>query len=220
MDNIILAIETSIKAGSLALLKNTDVIDSWAGNNNVSRSEDLIPQITHLLERNQIELRDIQKIAVSIGPGSFTGIRVGIAVAKGLAFALDCQLVGVSILEAIAFTNVSQAEKAAEKKTVIVSAGRDLYFWQNFQGSIANGHGATGDQSLLESRLNEYQTSVILAEQNAYENLFRSDFGFLSKTKIVTNNYAELIGERVVNKTGNPEDISPLYIRSAVPVKK
>lgn len=147
-EKLILAIETSIKTGSLSILNGTEIIDSWAGNEDVSRSEDLIPQIGRLLDKNDIKLNHLQKIAVSTGPGSFTGIRVGIAAAKGLAFAVDCPLVGASMFEALAFSGFSSP---VERLTVIVSAGRDLYFWQNFQGLTAVKAASTGSSTLLEN---------------------------------------------------------------------
>jgi len=215
MDNIILAIETSIKAGSLALLNGKRVIDSWTGNNDVSRSEDLLPQISRLLDENQIQLSNLQKIAVSIGPGSFTGIRVGIATAKGLSLALNCRLVGVSILEAVASANNSPK---TPKNMVIVSAGRDLYFWQKFYGANAATEAATGNAAVLESELGNGE--ILLAEQSAYDNLFRANVEFLTKTQVVTDNYAELIGRCAHYKPGKSEDVFPLYIRPAVIIKK
>lgn len=215
MDKITLAIETSIKAGSLALLNGANVLDSWTGNNDISRSEDLLPQISRLLGENQVPPNQLQKIVVSVGPGSFTGIRIGISTAKGLAFALDCQLAGVSIFEALVF----QATQT-EKKTVVVSAGRDLYFWQSFQGAVATGNAATGNAALLENELDKDEKFIILAERIAYENLSRNEFKFLAETRFVNENYAELVGRCLVDAEGKFGEVVPLYIRPAVMIKQ
>lgn len=219
MDNIILAIETSIKAGSLALLDGANVIDGWTGNNDVSRSEDLIPQIRLLLDKNQIRLNQIEKIAISTGPGSFTGIRVGMAAAKALSLALDCRLIGVSILQAIAGAGDLPE---TEKKIVAVSAGRDLYFWQSFQGKAALDEPATGDvralEKILENESDNAEKFTILAERSAYENLSQKGFSLLEKTRPSAGNYAELIGLCAIDSR-EPENVVPLYIRPAVVTK-
>lgn len=212
-DKFILAIETSIKSGSLSISNCAGVIESWAGNNDISRSEDLIPQISRLLEKNQLRLDGLQKIAVSTGPGSFTGIRVGIAVAKGLAFALDRPLTGVSIFEALA---LADSLFQAEIKAAIVSAGRDLYFWQIFQGMNPLNTAATGNSAQLESELGKYKALRVIAEPIAFKSLSENNFGFLTETQIINDNCAELIGRCAANQCEEPEDVSPLYVRPAV----
>jgi tRNA threonylcarbamoyl adenosine modification protein YeaZ len=99
---ITLAIETGISNGSLSILKNGSEVDSWVGEEKISSSEVLLSNIAKLFSKNNINKLDTNRIAVSTGPGSFTGVRVGIASAVGLSKALRCECVGVSVLEAMA----------------------------------------------------------------------------------------------------------------------
>ncbi|HEX9960533.1 MAG TPA: tRNA (adenosine(37)-N6)-threonylcarbamoyltransferase complex dimerization subunit type 1 TsaB, partial [Pyrinomonadaceae bacterium] len=101
-DRIVLAIETALHPGSVSILEGATEIDFRVGGAEVSRSEDLLPVISDLLEKNRIHRKQIDLIGVSLGPGSFTGVRVGLATAKGLALGIGCECIGVSTLEALA----------------------------------------------------------------------------------------------------------------------
>ena len=112
-EKIVLSIETSLKRGSLSLFSGSgeyseiSEIGDWQGNETVSRSEDLVSGIQQLFDQNRLNIQQLDLIAVSLGPGSFTGLRVGLAIAKGLNLATNCQLSGVPILTAMAFYQVS-----------------------------------------------------------------------------------------------------------------
>ena len=98
-----LAIDTSTKVATLALSDRGDVIAAFTWLAGQNHTAELIPNLRHLLSQAQITLQDMEGIVVAKGPGSFNGLRVGIAAVKGLSFALDIPLVGISTLEAIAF---------------------------------------------------------------------------------------------------------------------
>ena len=99
---IILAYDSSGPRLSAALYKDDKklvVIDSEAG---VRHSTVLVPMIEKLLKKAHLTLQSVNIIAVGVGPGSFTGLRVGVATAKILGYVLKIKIVGVSSLEAIA----------------------------------------------------------------------------------------------------------------------
>jgi len=99
----ILAIESSARAVSAAVCEDGKLIAYSYQNNGLTHSRTLLPLIEDMLKNSDIELADIGLIAVARGPGSFTGIRIGVAAAKGLSWASDIPAVGVSTLEAMAF---------------------------------------------------------------------------------------------------------------------
>lgn len=99
---IILALDTTAVTASVALLENECVIASTSVHNKLTHSEKLLPMIDELLENSGYTIEDVDLIGVSRGPGSFTGVRIGIATAKGLAFAKNIPIAGVSALEALA----------------------------------------------------------------------------------------------------------------------
>lgn len=99
---ITLALETGIGGGSFSILEDGREIDFWVGENKMPGAESVLIQIENFLEKNGISKKRIKLIAVSSGPGSFTGLRVGLALAKGLRKALGCELKLVSVLKAIA----------------------------------------------------------------------------------------------------------------------
>ncbi len=99
----ILALECSAVAASAAVLENGEVKASSFSNVAVTHSETLMPLAVATLEASKIPLSDIDYFAVSSGPGSFTGIRIGISAIKGLALADKKKCIGVSTLLSMAY---------------------------------------------------------------------------------------------------------------------
>lgn len=102
----ILAIETTGHVAAAALLRPDRIVAEFAVNNELTHSRVLMSLIDHALQTADFDKGDIDYIACSAGPGSFTGLRIGAAAAKGLAFGLCRKIVPVSTLDALAY-NVS-----------------------------------------------------------------------------------------------------------------
>ena len=98
----ILALDTSSFVGTVAVLDGGDLRAEWSASVRASHGETLLPQLARALEHAGLALSDIELFAVGIGPGSFTGVRIGVATAKGLALAEQKPLVGVTSLRVIA----------------------------------------------------------------------------------------------------------------------
>jgi len=102
MAPVVLGLETSTHSGGAALLSGAGLAGSVCFNTKKLFSQRVLPSVEWLLEQTQHETKDLQVIGVSVGPGSFTGIRIGLSVAKALAYASGAKLVGVGTLEALA----------------------------------------------------------------------------------------------------------------------
>lgn len=99
----ILAIDTSAKAASACLAQEDKIIGEFFIDTSLTHSQTLIPMIEQLAKNAQVSLDELDAIAVNAGPGSFTGVRIGVAAAKGLAFAHDLPCVSVSTLKSMAY---------------------------------------------------------------------------------------------------------------------
>ena len=99
----ILAVDSSAIVASAALCEDGKLLAEYTLNNKNTHSETLLPMIESLLSFFSLDVKDIDLFAVSSGPGSFTGVRIGAATVKGLAFASGKACVGVSTLEALAY---------------------------------------------------------------------------------------------------------------------
>lgn len=98
----ILAIETSTYSGSIAVSEGEEILGEFYFNMGPSHSEKLIPSINWLLSGLKMAKSELDGIAVSLGPGSFTALRVGISTAKGIAYSLGIPVAGASSLELLA----------------------------------------------------------------------------------------------------------------------
>jgi len=101
---LVLGIETSTRQGGVAIIGADRVVCEIVLNVEVTHSERLLPAVDRALDEARTTLEVLGGIAVSIGPGSFTGLRIGLSTAKGLAYATGLPLVGVPTLEAMAWT--------------------------------------------------------------------------------------------------------------------
>jgi len=116
--------------GSIWLGKGTAELASVVGDAKVSQSASLLNDISNSLERAKLKLEDVEVFACASGPGSFTGLRIGIATLKALAASLDKPCFGVSTLYAVA-----RAAGASDATVALLPAGRGEVFAQQFSVS-------------------------------------------------------------------------------------
>ena len=100
---LILAFESTAKAASAALVRDGKLISQFSQCSGLTHSRTLLPMGADMLKNAELTLGDVDLIAVAHGPGSFTGVRIGVSMVKGLAWAADKPCVGVSTLEAMAW---------------------------------------------------------------------------------------------------------------------
>jgi tRNA threonylcarbamoyladenosine biosynthesis protein TsaB len=106
----VLGIETSTMSGSVAIITADRLIAENTLNTRTTHAERLLSAIDHLLQTVSLSIQQIDGIAVGLGPGSFTGLRIGVTTAKSLAYSIQKPLVGIPSLDALAsqylFTNL------------------------------------------------------------------------------------------------------------------
>ena len=105
----ILAVDTSSTICSVAILEDDILIDKNELDDGKTHSENLMPLLDELLKRNSLDIKDIELIACVVGPGSFTGIRIGVATIKPIAEVLNIKVASVMSLEGLA-RNVEDKE--------------------------------------------------------------------------------------------------------------
>ena len=121
-----LAIETSTKTGRAALFWGAEFWEERVCEFGSSTAQSIFPLIADLLKAHQKKAPDIGKVAVTTGPGSFTGLRVGVTLAKTIAFANPCEIVGVNTLQVLAH-QCFQIHEAAAVRCVIDAQRKQLF---------------------------------------------------------------------------------------------
>jgi tRNA threonylcarbamoyladenosine biosynthesis protein TsaB len=128
---VILAIDTSGKNLGLALCRNGKIEASSLSRPGLKHGEILQGEIAGFLKSSGISFKDLTGLSITLGPGSFTGLRIGLAAAKGYAYALDLPLTGISTLFAVA----TFADARSEKVLVVVDARRQEFYYAFFDCS-------------------------------------------------------------------------------------
>ncbi|MHD0397240.1 tRNA (adenosine(37)-N6)-threonylcarbamoyltransferase complex dimerization subunit type 1 TsaB [Staphylococcus simulans] len=151
---IYLLLDTSNKPMSLAVMQDDTLLVEHTTNMKRNHSVQLMPAIQKMIEEAGITKKDIDAIVVAKGPGSYTGLRIGVTTAKTLAYALNTKLYGVSSLEALAATLPDTQTK--QLIVPVFDARREavytgVYQYQN--GQLVN---VLEDQYMLISDLNDY----------------------------------------------------------------
>lgn len=103
----ILGIESSAKSASVCIWEDGKILCESFSNNGLTHSKTVLLMIEDMLKQSDLTLDGIDKIAISNGPGSFTGLRIGAAVVKGLSWAKNIPCVGVSTLEAMVYNAIA-----------------------------------------------------------------------------------------------------------------
>ncbi|WP_208437760.1 tRNA (adenosine(37)-N6)-threonylcarbamoyltransferase complex dimerization subunit type 1 TsaB [Bartonella taylorii] len=131
----ILAIDTASIYCAVALTHHESVVARINERIHKGHAEKLIGYIAQITEQTNITLNQVDRIAVNVGPGSFTGVRVGVSTARALALALEIPAVGVSALEALAAQTITN-KNTVSAITVVIEAGRNMFYHQNFNEDL------------------------------------------------------------------------------------
>ncbi|HEY6804098.1 MAG TPA: tRNA (adenosine(37)-N6)-threonylcarbamoyltransferase complex dimerization subunit type 1 TsaB [Pyrinomonadaceae bacterium] len=219
MTPLILSVETATLSGSIAINRGAEVLASSSGNPDVSHSNTLLADIDRLLSTTNLTIRDMDVFAVASGPGSFTGLRIGIATIKALAATLSRSCIGVPTLEAIA-----HAAGPSARTVAMLPAGRGEVFCQMFAISSA-GEPAELDQPAHlppQKMIERYaEFSDILwtgAGAQLYKTLIQEARGgearIVASDSALAIHVAALALRQFATDTGfGPNDLHAIYVR-------
>ncbi len=206
----ILAFDTSTKAGSVCLLENETIIGELYFNLDKTHSERILPIIDYLLNFANIDIKEIDLFVSGIGPGSFTGIRIGLSIAKGFSFALKKPLIGISSLDALAFNYYFEDEYLS----IIEGRNKEyfyaIYKWENLNFKRISEYNVCKFENLPMKKIAVILEDSLFISKNEHSefkidkvfngNLFAHNYGILGYKKFLTNNKITA-------------DINPLYLK-------
>lgn len=220
----ILAIDTSSMVASAAVMDEEKLVAEYIINHKKTHSEQLMPIIEEVLESCGLNIREIDAIAVASGPGSFTGLRIGAATAKGLAHACDIKIIGVPTLDGLAF-NLPYCQGII---CPIMDARRNqvytaLYKWDRGNFYKLKPHCAIALSELLEDLKKREESIVFLGDgvpvhRDTIKKVLgdRAGFAPLNADRQRASSIAELALEALKRGEGQSGDVFvPFYLRKS-----
>ena len=212
----VLALDTSTLAGSIALLEDNQLRAGITLNLKRKHTERLLPGLDWLFSELGISPEKIDLLGVGIGPGSFTGLRVGLATAKGLALSLNLPIIGISSLFALAW----QVRFWSGKILALLDARKGQVFAQFFQGGD-NLTIISEPRAIFPSQLIEEITEPTLAVGEgfrAYSEIFSQKKNLIYAGKEFDYPRAEIIAHLAYERFQKGErdsldELVPLYLR-------
>ncbi len=217
---IFLGIDSSNTAATVAIAKEDKVIVEITVDNKLTHSIKLMPIVERALEEAEVKASDIDVFAVSTGPGSFTGLRIGVATAKALAYAVDKKIVGVSSLKVLA-NNLNYFDGIV---VPILDARNKRVFGAMYSGGEALVEDAAFELEELLEIADGYSEKLIFVGNgvNEYRDLIVSRLGDRAKFASIKDNYsrASSVCEVAMDKAAKGEfdsvsDLAPSYLRDS-----
>jgi tRNA threonylcarbamoyladenosine biosynthesis protein TsaB len=218
----ILAIESASITASCAISENDVVLGEYSLGHKKTHSEKLMPLIEKLLEDMEITINDVEMIAISEGPGSYTGLRIGAAIAKSIAYAINVPIVNVPTMESLA-SNIYSADKyivpVMDAKSGRIYSG--IYKWDNDNLIAVKEQFPTTIDELIEI-LNNLEKPIILNGDGSecYKSLFSQNlrvehvfspkqFNILKSSSLACLGYRMAINDETIEAS----EFYPTYLR-------
>lgn len=197
---LILSLDTSSNYVSVALVDQTHTYGYLEEEMDRGQAESLMPMIQSVLQKAQKTMNDVNGVAVTVGPGSFTGVRIGLAAARAFGLALNVPVYGVTCFEAWAY-HLGRACK------VVLDSKRDDYFVQSFD---ADGNAVT-EPAILSADALKAEMPFIAVGTGA--EALSEEIGCKSVVKI--SPIAVAVARIALSRLDKPMPPNPLYMREA-----
>lgn len=211
---LLLTIDSTSKIWSVSVFADGKELQTSLSDKNIALSKNLVSQISEMLIAHNLLIKDITRIGVCIGPGSFTGLRVGISVAQGLAQAVGCLCIGVSLLEVLRLSGVTIPQNQI---TSLITTNQNQIYLQDYKK-----HNSEFEEEpkliSIETFLARYfhqRDVVLITNQESYkklEQLFAEDI--LSQIQVAPNNLSTVLGKELSknSSTIHTQKPIPLYL--------
>ena len=190
---ISLFLDTCNKNIVIGLLEDNKLIDKTVYINDNNLSEKLLPSIKELLDKNNIKVNNLNRIYVSVGPGSFTGIRIGLTVAKVMAWSLKIDIIPISSLEAIASTDSDYNYICP-----MIDARRGYVYASLYDKELNN---------IIKDQYIKQEDFTNLLKDYKYEIV-----SYESDNKPILN-IEKIVAKHVNDKSINPHKLNPIYLK-------
>ncbi len=215
----VLAVDTSTMMSSISILEDDKIIADSSINQEETHSEMLVPLIKRMLDDLKIKANDIDLFAIAKGPGSFTGLRIGMTSLKAMAQALDKPIIGVSTLKGMAYSIMNDGYVLA----IIDARGKryfaGLYKWNNDQLEMQ--FEEIIEENELEKRIQEIDKITIVGESisklpNIIKEFSNVRLSHPGLNNGISRNIAVLAKEKYEKgEIDNTFDITPNYLRKS-----
>lgn len=211
---MLLSMDSSAVTASVALTDGDEIIKSEFVNSGLTHSETLLPMITRVMDGRKYS--ELDGIAITAGPGSFTGVRIGVATVKGLAFNDDIPCYSVSTLEAIAYNFVDENAVVC----AVMDARRMQFYNALFRVQNGKVERLCDDRAIstedLRNELKQYD-KVIIAGDGAklcFQNIELENCTLADDDRIYQN--AVGVAKAAQNKNAiSPKALMPVYLRQS-----
>ena len=216
----ILAIDTTLGACSTAIGSASEVIGCNREIRTRGHVERLLPMIDETFDDSPMSIESIDYITVTKGPGTFAGVRIGLAAAKGLALALDVPIIAITSLEALAFEFAQSNSKFDGKIAVLIDARRGEVYMQSFKVCTCDIKPIDEPKSSkIEDVLNAIAGDVKHIIGSAC--VYFEDSGLEIHKEPIYPNAASmlLLAEKKIGEAQMSDDVEPLYLRAPDAVK-
>ena len=219
---VVLALDTTTSSGSCALARDGRVVCEQVNDAPNAHAEHLPSDLMSLLDRSKTRLRDVDAFAVATGPGSFTGLRIGIATMQGLAFAEGKPLVGISGFVALARIATDNMTRGGLPEEATVATWVDAWRGEVFATVFEDGREVqtpvVGRPEIILESLRGRSMVFIGDGAVAHRETIRSILGESARfadppAPPLAGTIAVLAGAQVVAGEHPPHAIRPLYIR-------
>lgn len=219
----ILAIDCSAVTASVAIMSDGKLLTSFFINAGLTHSQTLMPMVQSALTAVNITLKEIDYFAISAGPGSFTGLRIGIAAVKGMASALNKPCVSVSTLQAMAY-NVTQnnAVVCAVMDARCSQVYNAMFRYENGKLQRLTNDRAISLQQLKDEIISTYANDsvVIVGDGTDITTSFLKESGLNNFPLHQTLKYQNAVGvaqsaqqQIIDNNILTPTQLMPIYLR-------
>jgi len=220
----VLAVDTSASVAAVAVMDGTNLLGEYIINHKKTHSQKLMPMIKEIMESLELIPKDIDLFAASSGPGSFTGLRIGVTSIKAIAFAADKPVISVPTLDALAF-NIPMSEALIcpimdARNSQVYTA---LYRWEKNKQVKVTEYLAVHIDELIQMIKGKNQKTIFLGDGvNIHREYLKSKFKencdfapgslLLQKASSVAQIALKIIAE---GKSENCFDMVPFYLRKS-----
>ena len=218
----ILSVDTSSNVATVAITDDDKLIAEIIVNNKKTHSQTLMPMIDNALKMSELDASDIDLIASANGPGSFTGLRIGVSAVKGFSHALNIPVVGVSTLEAMAynlpFCQYLISPIMDARRSQVYNA---VYEWENDKLKEVKEPRALSIEELLEEFLGTDKIIVFMGDGViVHKELIKEKLGNMALFAPVSHNEQKASGLAMAamkkykeNKAVSCYELAPVYLR-------